>query len=382
MKPEIFAYYFPNYHADAKNAAAHGAGWDEWELVRNARPRFPGHDQPKVPLWGYEDEADPKVMARKIDAAADHGITGFLFDWYWHEDGPFLGRALDEGFLRAPNNERLKFALMWANHDWINIHPASAQSAPPLQYAGAVARQAWETLTDYVVEHYFSHPSYFCIDGCPYFSIYELATFVKGLGLEGAYEAMNSFRDKVKKAGFPDLHLNIVAWGLSPWSFQVLPVESRIASPLETAQRLGAVSVAPYVWVHHYNLGAGGFPRSDYDAALAANVAAWDEAVAWPFEFFPNVTMGWDASPRTAQHEPFEDSGYPFMSVLETSPALFQTALETARHWMEAHPSAHPMLTLNAWNEWTEGSYLEPDIKNGMAFLEAIRTVFPTSNHL
>ncbi len=77
-----------------------------------------------MPLWGYEDESDPAVMARKIAAAADHGIAAFLFDWYWYDDGPFLGRALDEGFLRAPNVDRLKFAFMWANHDWVDIHPA------------------------------------------------------------------------------------------------------------------------------------------------------------------------------------------------------------------------------------------------------------------
>ena len=63
----IACYYFPNYHADARNARKHGAGWNEWALMRAARPRFPGHAQPKVPLWGYEDEADPAVFARKID---------------------------------------------------------------------------------------------------------------------------------------------------------------------------------------------------------------------------------------------------------------------------------------------------------------------------
>ena len=60
---EVFAYYFPNYHLDARNALTHGPQWDEWSLVKEARPRFPGHVQPKVPLWGYEDEADPQAMA-------------------------------------------------------------------------------------------------------------------------------------------------------------------------------------------------------------------------------------------------------------------------------------------------------------------------------
>jgi len=64
-------------------------------LVKAAGPCFPGHDQPKVPLWGYEDEADPVVMAKNIDVAADHGLEQFLFDWYLYDDGSYLNRALD-----------------------------------------------------------------------------------------------------------------------------------------------------------------------------------------------------------------------------------------------------------------------------------------------
>ncbi|MEN8158096.1 MAG: glycoside hydrolase family 99-like domain-containing protein, partial [Bacteroidota bacterium] len=86
----VVAYYFANYHEDRRNAAYHGDGWTEWELVKDAKPRFPNHHQPNVPAWGYTDEADPVQMAQKIDAAVDHGVDVFLFDWYMYEDGPFL----------------------------------------------------------------------------------------------------------------------------------------------------------------------------------------------------------------------------------------------------------------------------------------------------
>src|SRR5512135_1016411 len=66
----VACYYFPNYHVDPRNEKQHGPGWTEWELVKRAEPRFEGHHQPNVPLWGYTDEADPAVMAKKIDAAA------------------------------------------------------------------------------------------------------------------------------------------------------------------------------------------------------------------------------------------------------------------------------------------------------------------------
>src|ERR1041385_4460439 len=132
-----------------------GKDWSEWELVKAAKPRFTGHQQPKVPLWGYEDESDPKVMARKIDAAADHGIDAFIFDWYWYNDGPFLERGLDRGFLATANNRRLRFALMWANHDWIDIHPKTLGTPDRLLYPGQITPETWETMTDYIVHHYF-----------------------------------------------------------------------------------------------------------------------------------------------------------------------------------------------------------------------------------
>lgn len=86
----IACYYFPNYHVDPRNEAVHGPGSSEWELVKRAEPRFEGHRQPRVPAWGYEDESDPAAMARKIDAAADHGLDAFIFDW----TGTTTGRSL------------------------------------------------------------------------------------------------------------------------------------------------------------------------------------------------------------------------------------------------------------------------------------------------
>ena len=80
--PAVGCYYFPNYHfSDARNAHVHGPGWSEWEVVRHAVPRFPGHRQPLVPEWGYTDEADPEEMARKIAVASLHGIDYFIFDY-------------------------------------------------------------------------------------------------------------------------------------------------------------------------------------------------------------------------------------------------------------------------------------------------------------
>jgi len=370
-KIQVAVYYFPNYHQDSRNALTHGPGWNEWELTRQARSRFPGHQQPKVPLWGYEDEADPAVMAKKIASAADHGIDCFIFDWYHYDDGPFLERCLDEGFLGAENHGRLKFALMWANHDWRDIHPAPRGNRDHLLYSGLVAEATFDRICDLVIERYFKHPSYWKINGCPYFSVYELFRLMQGFGgAEGTAAAIAGFRRKVKAAGFPDLHLNTIVYGI-----QLLPGEMAVDNPEQLIEKLGFDSVTSYVWVHHAPL--PDFPRTDYFEVMRKNVTFWHEAVkAYPLPYYPNVMMGWDSSPRTIQSDVLENIGYPYTPAIEASPAMFERALLIARDFLLSQPEGRRILTVNAWNEWTEGSYLEPDTVNGYGYLEAIKRVF------
>ena len=365
---QIAVYYFPNYHADPRNEAVHGRGWTEWELVRSARPRFPGHRQPKVPLWGWEDEADPRVMARKIRAASDSGIDAFLFDWYYYDDGPFLERALLEGFHGAPNCGELAYALMWANHDWTYIHPLPADGSARLLHRGAVTPESFERMTDYMIGTHFRHPSYWKIDGCPYFSIYEVYQLAAGLGgWENAAAALGRFRSKVRKAGFPGLHLNAVLWGV-----QLLPGETAAGCPEEIVRRLRFDSVTSYVWVHHARLDR--FPRTGCREVFEANRAYWEEAARkFGVPYFPNVTVGWDPSPRTVQNLPFTNAGYPHMPIMEQAPREFGAALEAAAQFAAGLPPSQRIVTVNAWNEWTEGSYLEPDEVNGFACLVEIR---------
>jgi hypothetical protein len=368
----VAAYYFGDYHADARNEAVHGKGWTEWELVKRAEPRFPGHVQPRVPLWGYEDEADPAAMAKKIDAAADHGVDAFIFDWYYYNDGPFLQRPIDEAFLSARNVDRLKFALMWANHDWIDIHPAKARTKPALLYPGAVTRATFDRIVDLVIGRYFLHPSYWRIDGKPYFSVYELFRLVQGFGgVRETRAAMDHFRDRVATAGLPGLHLNAVLWGAS-----LLPGEQAVKNPVELLDALGFDSVGSYVWVHHVPTA---FPTMEYAAVKEQAIAHWHRAVAeHRLPYHPNVTMGWDASPRTVQSDRYDNTGYPFMGLyVNNTPAAFRDALREAKQFLDKDArQGQRICTINAWNEWTEGSYLEPDTTHGMGYLEAIRDVF------
>ena len=372
----IACYYFPNYHIDPRNEAAHGPGWTEWELVKRAEPRFPGHHQPRVPAWGYEDESDPQAMARKIAAAADHGVDVFLFDWYHYEDGPFLERGLDKGFLGAPNNSRMKFALD-VGQPQLGGHPsgqagrADPARAAALPRCGQPARASMRS-PNLVIERYFKHPSYWLIDGCPYFSIYELHTLIAGLGgVEATADALRSFRAKVKAAGFPDLHLNDVAWDLA-----ILPGETAVKDPQRLLKTLGFDSITSYVWIHHVHMPT--FPETPYAEVMAGAIEHWHRTVqTFDLPYFPNVTMGWDSSPRTVQSDVFINAGYPFTPTLSgNTPDAFREALAQAKAFLDARTSVPKILTINAWNEWTEGSYLEPDTLHGMGYLEAIRGVF------
>ena len=115
---DVAAYIWPAYTGDEIKANIFWPEeYGEWESVRSAQPKFEGHQWPRKPRWGYVNEADPYVMEMQINAATDHGVNTFIYDWYWFDNGPFLEQCLDNGFLKAHNNDKMKFYIMWANHD-------------------------------------------------------------------------------------------------------------------------------------------------------------------------------------------------------------------------------------------------------------------------
>ena len=119
----VAAYIWPSCHNDPRGRdTLWSEGIGEWEVIQKGTPRFEGHYQPKVPLWGYEMDDDTQVMEKWIDVATAHGINMFIFDWYWYDGQPFLESTVNNGFLKAKNNEKMKFYLMWANHHLSLIH--------------------------------------------------------------------------------------------------------------------------------------------------------------------------------------------------------------------------------------------------------------------
>lgn len=379
MKNDIqtAVYYFPNYHIDPRNEKIHGSGWTEWELMKQATSRFPGHDQPKIPLWGYEDEADPAVMTKKINAATGNGIDAFIFDWYWYE-GPYLERALNEGFLHAENKAGLKFALMWANHDWKNIHPGS-RNVPsyPTDFPWTTTRDTVGFVWDYIIEHYLTHPQYWCVDGLPYFSIYAFNRFIIQMGgVEATTEVIEQLREKARMAGLPGVHVNAL------W-FDILDSHpaSSACPQAEWATRIKLNSYTSYNNVYVGKEWLAGFPFVDYKKIADEYMEIAERAMATlPAPYYPVVTMGWDSSPRTVQSEIYDDKpGYPYLPVMEPTPEKFASVLEKTRDCLLLRPLNERIMFINAWNEWTEGSYLEPDKKYGFGYLEAVKNVLEKS---
>lgn len=202
---QFAAYYFPNFHPDPRHTDVHGPGWTEWELLKQATPRFPGHRQPRTPMWGYENEADPTVMQKKIRCAWEHGLDAFIFDWYFYQDGLFLQQALERGFMPAADGTTLRFALMWANHNWNDIHPWAAGTPFRTLYPGRLDDDSFDRMCDCLIERYFPHPAYWRLHGKLYFSVYNLPFL-------GDLKRLNRLRERAAAAGFP-LHLNLIIPG-------------------------------------------------------------------------------------------------------------------------------------------------------------------------
>src|SRR5947209_7522082 len=179
---EVIAYNFPGFHPSPWMEARFGKGWSEFEVLKNARGLFPGHAMPRIPLWGYFNEADPEWAQREIDTAADYGLDGWLIDWYWHEGTMFYHEQLERGFLKAANNGRLKFALMWANHDWKNVYPARNPETAAILLPQTHTVADCVKVADYCIEHYFHAPNYLRVDGALLFGFFDFPLLLKQLG--------------------------------------------------------------------------------------------------------------------------------------------------------------------------------------------------------
>ena len=363
----VCAYVWPSCHDDSlarKWIWPEGEG--EWEVIRKGNPRFEGHCQPRQPLWGYGLDDDPEVVEKWIQTALEYGVNTFIYDWYWYRDpdgysGPFLEDALNKGFLGAPSNKKMNFYLMYANHDvkysYWNYHKWGAD-ADSLLFNPRVGMEDWKKIVDRVITQYFHLPNYVKIDGCPVFAMINPDIFRQGFSSDGeAAAAMEYFREEVRKAGFPGLHLQFNPGAGSD------PSPARKERTAENIRLLGINSIA------FYNM--GGFDCDYITHNENALRMRRNTEAAYDIPLFPTVSIGWDDTPRF----PLKDGRH--VTRFHQTPEVFGSYLRTAKEYADAHRDTQPpFVMINAWNEWVEGSYLLPDRLNGYAYLEEVRKVF------
>ena len=366
-RPIVCAYYFPNWHADPFNEATHGKGWTEWRVAQYATPRFEGHQQPLVPLWGYEDESVPSVMEKKIAAAVDHGIDAFIFDWYYDQNGLFRERCINEGFMKADNRNDIQFALMWANHPRTLAHPGTYNQPVILSPGGETTPEVFKECTDYCIKNYFPLPNYMRVDDGLYFSIFRPKNMVEQLGgTKIARELFDDFRYRVEKAGLGKLTLD----GRAPEiSWDDFDFANRFIN------EVGLDTTSNYGWGHKDVVD---FPALKYKTWCERNKPEpYRISKGLDIPYNPVVMTGWDSSPRTVQSDMYDKCHYPFGTVItNNTPELFEVALRDVAEFMSSDVAKGSLIHIGCWNEWTEGSYLEPDTQYGYGRLEAVKRVF------
>ena len=371
---DAMAIYYPHWHPYPQGEKIFGKGCSEWEFVKTKAPRYHNHPVPIRPLMGYYDETDPATVSKEIDLAADAGIDVFLYDWYSYDGVVMMEEALDRGFLKAPNRDRMKFALMWCYHDRRNRfrakiddpgEPIALRAGTPDEF-----RKCWRV----VLEKYMASPLYYCRDGRPFFSIFNAADFMGKMGGPAKTKALLAEADAAA-----------VAKGLKPLHWNAMHV---------WPNHLADLAAAGFSSCSRYNITCHDLPdyRTRFDAG--DQVFGYDEVVkvhrqVWTnyqavakIPFVPTVTRGWDASGRCRNEEPFpwKKGIYPYggivSGIFDNKSETFRRLLADAKRQAEADPLKPGVVLINAWNEYTEGCWLVPDEFAGHDSLTAVRGVF------
>ncbi|MGI6238983.1 MAG: glycoside hydrolase family 99-like domain-containing protein [Christensenellales bacterium] len=361
---DVAAYIWPAYTGDEPRSRIFWPeGMGEWQSVKSARAMFDGHLWPRKPLWGYVNEADPYVMQMQIDAALDHGVNVFIYDWYWYDRRPFLEQCLNDGFLKARNNREMKFYLMWANHDAVQLwDKRNSHDLSTVVWEGAQDPSEFRRAMRRVIDRYFTLPNYYTIGGKPVFMIYDVPNLVAGLGgAQRAGEEIAWLREECVRAGLPGIHLQFAMW--SDGATNISGVDGQKGVSAREFGALGFDSATHYQFVHFTDIDRA------YPDVLADARAEWARLEKeFPFPYFPHISLGWDNNPRFERFRP---------GILrDCTPENIEAGLRAAKEYLDQRPELAPLVTINSWNEWTETSYLQPDDLYGYGYLEAVRRVF------
>ncbi|HUL41008.1 MAG TPA: glycoside hydrolase family 99-like domain-containing protein, partial [Burkholderiales bacterium] len=341
---KVIAFYLPQYHPIPENDRWWGRGFTEWRNVARATPQFPGHYQPRLPAdLGYYDLRVPEVMNLQAALARKYGIHGFCY-YYYNFAGKRLLEMPIERMLTTGEPD-FPFCLCWANENWTRRWDGEdAEVLIAQEHSEADDIAAMRDLM-----RYFRAPNYIRIRGKPLLLVYRVKLFP-----DFARTARN-WRELCRREGIGEIFLAMV---------EVFELSTRAEHP--AAYGCDAVVEFPPHGMSEpldANGFAPGFEGVVYDYLRLALSGGTKPMPG--FARFPCVAPGWDNSARRKAHSHI---------FVNDSPGAFQAWLEAAiQRCREQNGPDHRFVFINAWNEWAEGAYLEPDQRLGHANLEALR---------
>jgi glycosyltransferase involved in cell wall biosynthesis len=338
----LIAFYLPQFHPIPENDEWWGEGFTEWTNVRAATPLFDGHDQPKAPgELGYYDLRDPGVRACQAVLAREHGVDAFAYYHYWFGGKRLLERPFSE--VLTSGEPDLPFVLCWANESWSrrwdgSEHHILQQQVYSREDDRTHLRALLPALTD---------PRAVQVEGKPLFIVYQ------GHVLPEPATTTDIWREEAARAGLPGLHLLSVETGYDEgWDNTEFGFDGKI----RFQPQFNVLQRAPRRWIDEH----AGLHVYDYGDA----VPVLDRLPPVGYPTYETVFPAWD---NTARRGP---DGW----VLHGStPAAYEAWLRGAVERARQRPPAERIVFINAWNEWAEGAYLEPDERHGRAYLEATR---------
>ena len=342
-RAKLLAFYLPQFHAIPENDEWWGKGFTEWRNLMRGVPRFAGHYQPRIPRdLGFYDLTDPDVMRRQVELALAAGLHGFCFYYYRFNGRRVLERPIEQ--LLEDRSLDLPFCLIWANENWTRRWDGAEDQI--------LLRQEYDRKDDAGLiddlQRHFADPRYIRIGGRPVILIYRI----------GVVPTPRRTLDRWREL-WAERH------GEEPLIFIAQTFEAR--DPSEYGAD-GAVEFPPHKVAElrppiNYTVRIldPGFTGHIYDYETIAAAGERESHPSYPL--VKGVVPSWDNDARR------QGSG---VVLRRSSPARYEQWLRRAVETAEGHPVlGERMVFINAWNEWAEGAYLEPDVHFGAAYLNA-----------
>jgi len=338
---ELIAFYLPQFHPIPENDQWWGEGFTEWRNVVNARPLFDGHYQPRLPSsLGFYDLRLPEAREAQAELARDHGITGFCYYHYWFSGKQLLERPFED--VLGSGRPDFPFCLCWANEPWSRRWDGQdLEVLQPQTYSEEDDRRHISWLLPALLDERAIR-----VNGKPLFLVYQ------GRELPDPARTVEIWQRVAREVGLPGIHLVSVETGWDEgWDASQVGFDGKVLfqpqfSILGRQPQLDTGPVTSRVY--------------DYEQA-------WQALAAPPlvgYDRYECVCPSWDNTARR---------GADSWVLHNSTPAAYQEWLELAIRRTLERPRSDRLVFLNAWNEWAEGAYLEPDQRSGLAYLEATR---------